>query len=666
MVEHLKVGDVVALVAYFVLVIGVGIWSAFMPTRQGAMGYFLAGKSMNWLTVGASLFASNVGAPMFIGLAGAAAASGYSVVVYEWHAIYLLIALGWLFVPVYVASGSFTMPEYLHRRFGGRRLRIYLSVLALLLYILTRISSEIYTGALFIQLLLGWNMYYCVTGILTVTALYTVLGGLAAVIYTDTLQTVVLLIGATVLAATGFAKVGGFEGLHEKYQLAAAKYTFSNTSLYSCGLPRNDSFQIWRHPITGDIPWPGALTGLSILGLWVWCSDQIIVQRSLSAKNMDHAKGGSLFAAALKIAPFFLWIIPGMISRVLFPDEVACASPEACYAVCQNRAGCSNIAYPLLVLRILPEGLRGLMLAAALAAQMSTLTSIFNSASSMFTIDIWPYLRKNPSNNELMLVGRLTVIALTGFGILWLPILQQSHGGQLWAYLQATAAYTAPPWTMVFLLGMFWKRTTEPGAFWGLMVGIAIGLPRLCLEFIFPAPLCGSGEADERPAILKDVHFLYFALILAAVSSFAIIIVSLKTEPRSPEKLRRVTWWTRHEEDPELTEDEETDADESTVMKIEEPVESDVEEKMNFKAGIDDECCQRVTTRNKGCWRKVISWLCGFQQVSQTNMTKEERIVQRTLLTSLAETDNVKQLLDAGAILLATLTAFLFGYFNSQ
>ncbi|KAK7097368.1 hypothetical protein V1264_004358 [Littorina saxatilis] len=556
-VETLDPGDYGAIVVYFALVLAVGLWSTFRPNRDTAAGYFLAGKHMHWFPVGASIFASNVGAPMFIGLAGTAAASGFAVALYEWHAIYLLIALGWVFVPVYVSSGAFTMPEYLKKRFGGKRLRVYLSCLALILYVLTKITAEIYSGAIFMQQLLGWNLYLCVVLILMVTAIYTVAGGLAAVIYTDTLQTIILLIGAFILMSISFVEIGGWEEMLAKYKVAAANYTLANPQNYSCGLPRDDFQHIWRDPVTGDIPWTGAVFGLTTLGLWVWCTDQIMVQRCLSAKNLTHAKAGSVFAAGLKILPFFLWIIPGMISRILFPDDIACATPDKCEAICGNRAGCTNIAYPLLVLRRMPSGLRGVMLAALLAALMSSLTSIFNSASSMFTMDIWRRFRRKATQGELMIVGRVCVLVECGISILWLPILQASQSGQLWSYLQAISSYTAPPWTIVFLLALFWKGTTEPGAFWGLMISLVVGLIRMVLDFAMPAPFCGSQEEDTRPAVLKDVNFLHFAILLSFVSLISTVVISFLTEPRPPEKLRRVTWWTRHDTlDPEETESE--------------------------------------------------------------------------------------------------------------
>ncbi|BFZ24265.1 hypothetical protein BsWGS_27304 [Bradybaena similaris] len=643
MAEQLNVADYVCIGIYFALVLIVGLWSTFKPNRGSAAGYFLAGKDMHWFPIGASLFASNVGAPMFIGLAGTAAASGFACAIYEWHAIYLLVALGWVFVPVYVASGAFTMPEFLKKRFGGTRLRVFLSVQSLVLYVLTKISAELFSGAIFLQQLLGWNLYVCVAGILAVTAVYTVIGGLTAVIYTDTLQTVILLIGATILFIMSMVEIGGWNTFMTLYAHSASNKTWADPVNYSCGLPRADFMHIWRDPIHGDIPWTGAAFGLTVLGMWTWCNDQIMVQRCLSAKNMSHSKGGAVFAASLKILSFFLWIIPGMISRVFFPNEIACSDPTSCAEVCGNPAGCSNIAYPLLVLRKMPEGLRGVMLAALLAALMSTLTSIFNSASSMFTMDVWRRFRKRSPQHELMLVGRMCVLALVGLSLVWIPVIQASQGGQLWNYLQSIAACVAPPWCWVFLMALFWNRTTEKGAFWGLLISTAAGLCRMILEFVYTAPHCGSMEEDKRPAVLKEVHFLHFAMISSGVSIISTVVISLFTEPRPPEKLRRVTWWTRHDD--------------------EDPVETESEDDFGVEEDTDVSKAKRIRHQRKKC-RKIYNWMCGITDTPTPKLTLEEKILIKKKMTDIREDKTAKSLTTAAAIIVTTVGTFLLGYFN--
>ncbi|XP_063100640.1 sodium/glucose cotransporter 4 isoform X4 [Cavia porcellus] len=533
--------DIVAVVIYFVFVIAVGIWASIRANRGTIGGYFLAGRSMSWWPIGASLMSSNVGSGLFIGLAGTGAAGGLAVGGFEWNATFLLVALGWIFVPVYIAAGVVTTPQYLKKRFGGERIQVYMSVLSLILYIFTKISTDIFSGALFIQMALGWNLYLSTGILLVVTAIYTITGGLTAVIYTDALQTVIMVGGALVLMFLGFQKVGWYPGLQQLYSQALPNVTVPNTT---CHLPRPDAFHMLRDPVSGDIPWPGLIFGLTVLATWCWCTDQVIVQRSLSAKNLSHAKGGSVLGGYLKILPMFFIVMPGMISRALYPDEVGCVDPDVCQRVCGARVGCSNIAYPKLVMALMPIGLRGLMIAVIMAALMSSLTSIFNSSSTLFAIDVWQRFRRRATEQELMVVGRVFVVFLVVVSILWIPIIQSSSSGQLFDYIQSVTSYLAPPVTALFLLAIFCRRVTEPGAFWGLMFGLGVGLLRMILEFSYPAPACG--EVDRRPAMLKDFHYLYFALLLCGLTAIVIVIISLCTTPIPEEKLTCLTWWTRN------------------------------------------------------------------------------------------------------------------------
>uniref|UniRef100_A0A670KK31 Sodium/myo-inositol cotransporter 2 n=1 Tax=Podarcis muralis TaxID=64176 RepID=A0A670KK31_PODMU len=433
--------------------------SMWKTKRSTVKGYFLAGGEMVWWPVGASLFASNVGSGHFIGLAGSGAASGIGAT-----GMFCVLVLAWLFLPIYVAAGVTTMPEYLQRRFGGKRIQIFLAILYLFIYIFTKISVDMYAGALFIQQALHWDLYVAVIGLLVITAIYTVAGGLAAVIYTDALQTVIMLAGALTLMGFSFSKVGGLEDLQNRYFQAIASNRNGNNS---CGLPRDDAFHIFRDPITSDLPWPGVLVGMTIPSLWYWCTDQVIVQRSLAAKNLSHAKGGALLASYLKILPLFMMVLPGMISRILFPDLVACADPNTCKTICGNPSGCSDIAYPKLVIELLPIGLRGLMMSVMIAALMSSLTSIFNSASTIFTMDLWRNIRPLSSEWELMIVGRpfsliqgLCPAPCSHFHLMDSAGPGQP-GGQLFIYIQTISSYLQPPVAVVFILGCFWKRTNE-------------------------------------------------------------------------------------------------------------------------------------------------------------------------------------------------------------
>ncbi|XP_033106015.1 sodium/myo-inositol cotransporter 2-like isoform X2 [Anneissia japonica] len=317
-----------------------------------------------------------------------------------------------------------------------------------------------YAGAIIIQQVLGWPLYLSVCLLLFLTAIYTVVGGLRAVIYTDALQTVVMLFGAIVLTIIAFIEIGGMENLHLRYMTAIPNTTqiWGNTT---CGVPGEESFHIFRSAQDPSLPWPGVIFGIHILSGWFFCTNQVIVQRTLSAKNVTHAKAGSIMAAYFKILPMYLMIFPGMISRALYTDEVACADPSTCEAICGVPAGCSNIAYPKLVLELMPTGLKGLMMAAMLAALMSSLTSIFNSASTVFTIDIWLMIRKKASEAELMIVGRVCTVGLVFVSVLWLPLIEAYGSGELFVYIQSIASFFAPPFFAAFLLAVFWTRANE-------------------------------------------------------------------------------------------------------------------------------------------------------------------------------------------------------------
>ncbi|XP_034736480.1 sodium/glucose cotransporter 4 [Etheostoma cragini] len=620
--------DIAVVVVYFIFVMGVGIWSSARASRSTVRGYFLAGRSMTWWPIGASLMSSNVGSGLFIGLAGTGAAGGIAVGGFEWNASWVLVALGWIFIPVYISAGVVTMPEYLGKRFGGQRIRIYMSVLSLILYVFTKISTDIFSGAMFIQVSMGWDLYLSTGILLLVTAVYTVAGGLAAVIYTDALQTLIMVGGAFALMFIAFSKVGGYEGLVESYMLAVPSVTVANTT---CHLPRSDAFRLFRDPVSGDLPWPGLLFGLTVLSTWCWCTDQVIVQRSLSAKSLSHAKAGSVLGGYLKVLPMFFIVMPGMISRALFPDEVGCVDPAVCQSVCGTPVGCSNIAYPKLVVELMPVGLRGLMLAVMLAALMSSLTSIFNSSSTLFTLDLYHRARPAASERELMIVGRVFILVLVCVSLLWIPVIQTANSGQLFDYIQSVTSFLAPPITAVFLMAIFWPRANEQGAFWGLMSGLLVGLIRMVLEFSYASPSCG--QPDRRPAVLADVHYLYFALILLALTCLVIAAVSLATAPIPAQHLHRLTWWSRHSQEPridlpgaQMTSDPSPDSERGPESR----------------------------------WRSIAVRLCCLNSPSSGSVSPK---AESSELNSLAERPLWRRVCNVNALLLLAANVFLWGYF---
>lgn len=706
----MEVADIAVVGLYFVLVLGIGFVAMWKANRSTVSGYFLAGRSMNWVVVGASLFVSNIGSEHFIGLAGSGAASGYAVGAWEFNALLLLQLLGWVFIPVYIHCGVYTMPEYLSKRYGGNRLKVYFACLSLLLYIFTKLSVDLYAGALFIQESLGWNLYLSIILLIAMTALLTVTGGLVAVIYTDTLQAVLMIGGALSLTVLSLVKVGGLEGVREKYMeaipnttsiLASNNYSFAYTN--SCRIhPKPDSLKLLRDPLDEDIPWPGFLLGQTPASIWYWCADQVIVQRVLAAKNIAHAKGSTLMAGMLKILPMFIIVIPGMISRIMFPDELVCIGPEHCMAVCGNQAGCSNIAYPRLVMTIMPVGLRGLMMAVMIAALMSDLDSIFNSASTIFTLDIYKMVRKCASSRELVVVGRFFVIIMVTISIAWVPVIIQMQGGQMYLYIQEMAGYLTPPIAALFLLGVFWKRCNEAGAFWGGMTGFVLGTARLILGFIYCEPRCD--EPDERPAFITHVHYMYIAAGLFWISGLVAVVISLLTPPPTKDKVQRTTVWglrsverlpkAQREETYKLT--NKSPVLGNGILQKDLPLDVHKEQCLDgadIKLLMPSPCDQDPVTPStdtptpvetqgnghaelikrkddgsrqfeKGMCLRIFYWFCGYKEGAATPAPKGTEEDERVVMEMLYEPPKIKLLLNFGLIVVCSLGAFMFVYFS--
>nr|XP_054754720.1 sodium/glucose cotransporter 4-like [Lytechinus pictus] len=612
--------DYAVIVVHFLIVLALGIWSAWKSNRSTTSGYFLAGRDMAWWLVGLSLYVSNIGSGSFIGLGGTAAVSGYAVVSYEFHGLFSLLILGFIFTPIYISSGVTTVPEYLQIRFGGQRLRLLLAVVSIIFIVLTNLSAEMYAGTVIIQQSLGWNLYLCVVLILAMTGVYTVAGGLTAVIYTDALQSVIMVTGGMILFIIAIIRIGGFDALRLAYMTAIPNDTQLNPNT-TCGIPQETAWHIFRPADDSDLPWPGVVFGIFLLSIHYFCTNQVLVQRSLSARNLTHSKAGSILAASLKVLPMILMIFPGMISRAMWPDEVACQDSDKCMEICDNPNGCSNIAYPLLVLRWMPVGLRGLMLAAMLAALMSSLTSVFNSLSTLFTIDIWNKIRPYSTELELLIVGRLCTLVLAAVSVLWLPLIEAFGSGELFVYIQSMTSYLSPPIFAIYSVGMFWSRTNEQGAFWGLVFGEATGLTRMVLDYIYSAPGCGN--EDTRPAMIKNFHFLHFACFLYGATVLAVVVVSLLTPAIAPAKLIGLTYWTRNSKAPRepMSEEEELKNEERQKIKKQREIE-------NYK-GRDE---------NPSFGRRTWNLLCGITDAPPApELTEEEKQEEKRKLTSLDE-----------------------------
>ncbi|MED6273685.1 Sodium/nucleoside cotransporter [Characodon lateralis] len=646
--------DITVIAGYFLMVISVGVWAMFRTNRGTVGGYFLAGRSMAWWSVGASLFASNIGSGHFVGLAGTGAAGGIAVGGFEWNALFIVLLLGWLFVPVYLTAGVITMPQYLKKRFGGTRISLYLSIISLFLYIFTKISVDMFSGAVFIQQALGWNIYVSVIALLLITALYTVTGGLAALMYTDTFQTFVIIAGAFVLTGFSFAKIGGYSALLTKYSSAIpSNFSSLDTQRYNissqCYTPRQDAFSLLRDSTAGDLPWPGVVFGMTIGGIWYWCSDQVIVQRCLAARSLTHVKAGCIVCGYLKLLPMFLMVFPGMISRILYPEDVGCVVPEICKQVCGTEVGCSNIAYPKLVVTIMPSGLRGLMLAVMLAALMSSLASIFNSSSTLFTMDIWTRIRPLATERELIVVGRVWVLCIVVISICWIPVVQASQSGQLFDYIQSVSSYLSPPIASVFLLAVFVKRVNEMGAFWGLIGGLAMGLCRMLPEFWF-----GTGSCifpSQCPFLICGIHYLHFAMILFSCTSVLVLLVSFCTEPIEDKHLYRLVFSLRHSKEERKDLDWEQQERARTARK-------EAEEKMREKAN--------AVTEAEGDKKSGICRLVGgFCGLSGDQQTQDEGAAEDSepQMPDISEEPVWKYTVDSNALVMMAVAVFMWGYF---
>ena len=493
--------------AYFAVVAAIAVW-AIRKERSGeetSADYFLAGRNVGWFVVGASLFASNIGSEHLVGLAGAGASSGLVMGQFELQASLTLMLLGWFFVPFYVKSGVFTMPEFLERRYSPAA-RWYLSVISVIGYVLTKISVTIYAGGVVFESLMGLSFWTGAVTVVVITGLYTIFGGLRAVVYTDLLQAVVLILGAATVTILGLAKLGGWGAMIE-----AAEPGF---------------FNIWKPYSHPDFPWTGMLFGAPILAIWYWCTDQFIVQRALSARGIDDARRGTILAAYLKQLPLFIFVVPGVIAYCLAKSgQIELASPDQ--------------ALPVLVGSLLPAGLRGLVVAGLLAALMSSLSSVFNSCSTLITLDIYKKLRPETPERKLVLVGQGATVVLVLLGLAWIPLMS-NISGVLYQYLQSVQAYIAPPISAVFLLGLLWSRLNAAGAMASLATGFVLGMFRLVLEL----------NRDGLSGILHSyatINFLEFAAILFAICSAVLAGVSLMTAPPPAEKVQGLTFSTAGE-----------------------------------------------------------------------------------------------------------------------
>ncbi len=481
--------DIGIIAVYFLIVFSIGFY--FSMKERSSEDYFLAGRHVGWFAIGASLFVSNISTEHFIGLAGSGATSGLAVGHFEWLACLILLILGWVFVPFYLRSNVFTMPEFLERRFN-RNCSVYLASISILAYIFTKISVHLYAAAIVLERVVGWNPMTAAILLVVATGIYTVAGGLSAVIYTDLVQTLILLAGAIALTVIGLDHAGGFAGLR-------------------AALPP-DYFHMMKPMSDSEFPWTGIFLGAPILGIWYWCTDQVIVQRVLSAKDEGHAKAGTIFAAFLKILPVFVLVLPGLIAVALYPQL---------FTMTNGRVTNGDIAYPTLIVNLLPTGLVGLMIAALLAALMGAMSSVFNSASTMVTLDFYKRLRPQSTERQLVNFGRVATGIMVVLGLLWVPFIHLLSS-QLYIYLQSVQAYVSPPIAVCFVFGILWPRLNGTGAISSLLVGFVLGSVRFVYEVL------DKTRHFDSPAIrwLVDMNFLHYAILMFVVCAAVLVAVS--------------------------------------------------------------------------------------------------------------------------------------------
>ena len=509
--------DWVVLGIYFLALIAVAVW-VFLQKNKNTEDYFLAGRNVGWFVIGASIFASNIGSEHVVGLAGTGFESGTPMAHYELHA-WIVLLLGWLFLPFYIRSGAFTMPEFLEKRFDAKS-RWFLSLFSLLAYVLTKVSVTIYAGGIVVSELIGIPFWYGAIGIVIFTGIYTVIGGLKAVIYTETLQTVILILGSLIITYLGLQEVGGWNQLRE---------TVTSVS--------PDHFNMWRPMNDPKFPWTGLLFGGTIVGIWYWCTDQYIVQRTLAANNIKIGRRGAIFGAYLKLLPILIFLIPGIIAFALSIQNPEIFSIEK-----------ADRAFPMLVKTLLPVGLKGLVAGGLMAALMSSLASVFNSCSTIFTIDIYKKLKPNASEKTLINTGKIATGFIVVLGIIWIPIMEKIGGGVMYQYLQNVQSYIAPPVTAVFLLGIIWKRVNSEAAITTLLTGLGLLILRLGSEIYYQKEILSGENIDNIAYAFATINFAHMAIFMFLFSVIICITVSLAFSPPDYKRIIGLSFGTLTEQ----------------------------------------------------------------------------------------------------------------------
>ena len=564
-VSRITALDWTMIAMYFGILLCVAWW-VVRKSKNNAADYFLAGRNLGWWVIGASIFASNIGSEHIVGLAGSGATSGVAMAHYELHAWFLLV-LAWVFVPFYMRSMVFTMPEFLERRFNEKS-RYVLSIVSLITFVISKIAVGIFAGGVVFATLLP-NMQLTIGGttidsfwigsvlVIVLTGLYTTLGGMRAVAYNDAVQVIVLITGSFLLTAYGLVKLGGWHELRywcgsDMFNLWKPLIPAGVASSWSPVLQTDAAGKIVREAwyFNGNFPWLGMLFCAPIIGLWYWCTDQYIVQRALGAPNEKVAREGSIFAAFLKLFPVYLFIIPGLICYALarsgkVPELTSMIGPDG-----QVIPAISNGAFPNMVQYLLPPGIRGIVVAGLLSALMGSLAGVFNACSTLFTVDLYEKWNKGASQAKLVRIGRTATMVMIVIALAWIPVIKGAQG--LYTYLQSVQGYLAPPIFVVFFFGVFWKRLNGHGALWAMIVGFALGISRMLVDTPVTLGLPGY-EKGYTPGsflwIVNNIYFQYFSVLITVVSAIVMVTVSYMTSEPDYNSIRSLTFGTTTGED---------------------------------------------------------------------------------------------------------------------
>ncbi|MDZ7271683.1 MAG: sodium:solute symporter [candidate division KSB1 bacterium] len=543
--------DWIIIAGYFAVVLGIAWW-VIRQRQNTSTEYFLAGRHLGWFIVGASIFASNIGSEHLVGLAGSGATDGVAMAHYELHA-WCLLVLAWVMVPFYMRSRVFTMPEFLQRRYSASA-RTILSAISLIAYVLTKIAVGIFAGGIVFSVLLpevrflGMDSFW-VGSILVIvlTGIYTILGGLRAVAYTEALQTIVLVVGSILVTLFGLHALGGWETL----RAVAGSEMFN---LWKPLVPKGVE-GTWAPVLEAgrmawyfndNYPWVGMLFCAPIIGLWYWTTDQYIVQRALGAPNEQQARRGAICAGFFKLLPVFIFIIPGMIVYALaVSGKIPVLQSQLLGPNGEIIRENAQRAFPLLVAHVLPVGVRGIVVAGLLAALMSSLAGVFNASATLFTIDFYSRFRPEASQRHLVWVGRMATTVMVVIGLFWIPVIRGGKG--LYDYLQGVQSYLAPPIFVVFFMGVFWRRMNARGCVAALLTGFALGLFRLAVDT--PVKLFHVHYAPGSFLwIVNHIYFQYYSLFITAVTVVVMIVVSYATPEPPYAKLTGLTFGTTTEE----------------------------------------------------------------------------------------------------------------------